>query len=416
MREREHHDEGFTLLEAVVAMVVFGIIASATAAVLVRSVGGASDNRARAAAANVAAQAMDSLRDSASGPDGYTALATRQLSDVTVQGRTYSVFATVTVATGTNQGSPCTAGGISNEIYRKVGVTVTWPNAGSVKPVRSDTIIQNPGVAADPARGAIGVIVSGPSGPQPRVSVSLNNGATALTDESGCAYFGGLAQGNYVATASAVGFVDEDGNSTESQTAGVQPATATVVNLAYAAASRPNLTYATVLADGSADASYLWPGSSKYALQNDSKDRAGTTAVRQTTPALYPFASGYNTWLGGCTSETGGTAFNFATPEGSAPDIVVPAGGLTITNTSNNAVTVNLAHTDATTTSCSTAYTVTVPARSSSKVTLPFGNWSPTVNNGLVGGVLTGQGVIKASTPSSVSLTGSTSVAAVTFS
>jgi prepilin-type N-terminal cleavage/methylation domain-containing protein len=404
-------DEGFTLLEAVVAMIIFGIIASSTAAVLVRAVGGSSDNRARTAAANVAAQAMDTIRANAESADGYTGLATQQLDDVTVQGRTYSVYSSVSVVTGTNSGSPCTSGGLTDELYKRVGVTVTWANAGSVKPVRSDTIIQNPGVAADPDKGALGVLVSGPSGPEARVPVRLDNGASAITDDGGCAYFSGLAPANYTATASALNFVDEDGNLTESQTAGVQKASATVVNLAYAAASTPTITYSTVLANGTTDPSYLWPGSTAYTLKNDSRDRSGTVTTNTTTPSLYPYASGYNSWLGSCTTEAPASIPNFATPEGSSPAVTISVGGLAVRNTQRSTLTVVLQHPDA----CGTSFTTTLAPNETKKLALPFGSWTASSYNGVVNSVLTGRPVNSVASPSPAVLTAASPVAAVTF-
>jgi len=403
MKQREPDDLGFTLLEVVVAMVIFGIVASSTAVVLVRSVGGSSDNRARAAAANIAAQSMDSLRQGAASAQGYTDLVSRQLPPVTLQGRTYSVFSSVSAVTKAGTGSPCTAGGLTDEIYKKVGVTVSWPAAGPVQPVRSDTIIQNPGVAADPTTGALGVVVTGPDGPEARVPVNLSSGRTALTDDSGCAYFSGLATGNYTATASQPGYVDQAGNATAFQTVGVQPANAKVLTLAYAPASTPQTTFATVRTDGTVDSSYAWFGTSGYTLRNDSVDRSGSTATRTATPApgLYPFASGYDVWLGACASEAPSRRVNFPTKPGTSPQVTVPVGGLTITNNGTASVDVVLRHVDAA--ACTTTYTGTVPPRFSYSASLPFGEWSATTSSGAAG------------SPSTITLTDAAPTSVVTF-
>jgi prepilin-type N-terminal cleavage/methylation domain-containing protein len=416
--ERQQKDAGFSLLEAVVAMVIFGIVAASTAAVLVRGVGASSDNRARAAAASVAAQTLDQLRLAAKKNDGYLGLKTQPLDPVTVQGRVYSVFSSVTVATGTNTGSPCTSGGLSNEVYRKIAVTVSWANSGSVQPVRTDTIVQNPGVASDPAKGALGVIVSGPNGPRARVLVSLNNGSTALTDEAGCAYFSGLAApATYVATASATGYVNENGGATAAQQAGVQRATATVVNLAYAPASQPDISFKTTLADGSSDPAYLWPGTAgnplAYTLRNDAKDRSGATTTSLVSPApmLYPYNSGYNVWLGGCATEAPLSVTNFATFEGTTPTVTVPVGGISVQNTTNRTLNVALKHTDA----CTTLIPLQIVPGGVAKIALPYGSWTAVAYSGLVTGVLTGSGITATATPSPVVLTTAAPIAAVRF-
>jgi len=399
---RQDDDAGFTLLEVVVAMVIFGIVASSTAVVLVRAVGGSSDNRARAAAANVAAQTMDALRQNAQTGQGYTDLTTRQLADVVVQGRTYSVSTSVSVVLKAGGGSPCTSGGLSDEVYKKVGVMVTWPAAGSVKPVRSDTIVQNPGVATDLTKGALGVVVAGPGGlPEARVPVTLSSGDAKLTDDSGCAYFSGLAGGTYTATASAPGHVDQSGAATASQSAGVQAASATVVNLPYATATTPRITFATVGADGNADPSYTWFGTSAYTLKNTAADRSGSTATNTVSPTLYPFASGYDVWLGPCAGEAPASRVNFATLPGTSPQVAVPVGGLAISNTSAASVDVVVRHTDST--SCPTSYTGTLPAGVTFRAALPFGQWTVTSAGGAV------------ASPAAVTLTSGAPTAAVSF-
>jgi hypothetical protein len=322
---------------------------------------------------------------------------------VPLQGRTYSVSTSVSTVLKASGGSPCTSGGLSDEIYKKVGVTVTWPAAGSVQPVHSDTLVQNPGVATDLTKGALGVVVAGPAGaPEPRVPVTLSSGVTQVTDDSGCAYFPGLAGGTYTATASAPGHVDQSGAATASQSAGVQAASATVVNLAYATASTPRITFATVGADGTVDPSYVWFGTSAYTLRNGAADRSGTTATSTVSPVLYPFASGYDVWLGGCAGEAPTTRVNFATLPGASPQVTVPVGGLSVSNTSAASVDVVLQHTDAT--ACPTTYTGTLPAGVTFRAALPFGQWTVTSAAGAV------------ASPTAVTLTGSAPTAAVSFS
>jgi prepilin-type N-terminal cleavage/methylation domain-containing protein len=404
MDARKDRDEGFTLLEAVVAMVIFGIVAASTAAVLVRTVGGASDNRARIAAANVAAQTMDAIRQNAQTATGYTALQTATLTDVTVQNRTFQIFQSVAPVTGTNSGSPCTTGGITDQKFKRVSVEVRWANSGSVQPVRSDTIIQNPGVSADATKGALGVLVNGADGgPEPMVPVYLQNGTTALTDAAGCAYFDGLAPGTFTATANAQGYVDDSGNTTSSKTASVQKATATTVYLAYAPAATPTLNFTTVLADGTADASYAWPGNYSYVLKTSSKDRSGTSSSSSVTPSpgLYPFSSGYTSWMGGTTCGVTSQPINFATLEGQSSTVTVPTAGVTVTNSRSKQLVVTLKSTG-----CADI-SVTLPAGGSTKLSVPFGTWSATAPGGLLG-----LGTITA-TPMSVTLTQSAPTATV---
>ncbi|MFD0481110.1 type II secretion system protein J [Kineococcus sp. GCM10028916] len=410
MDEQKDRDEGFSLLETVVAMVIFGIIAASTAAVLVRTVGGASDNRARIAAANVAAAAMDATRDATQNATGYTALATSDLDDQTVQDRVFHVYRSVTPVTGNNAGSACTSGGITNQKYKKVTIQVTWDDRpATIKPVVSDSLIQNPGVSSDPTKGAIGVIVTGPAGnAEAQVPVQLSTGQTVLTDASGCAYFDGLAPAQYGITASSTGFVSLAGQATATSSAGVQQATATTVQLSYARAATVGLSYATVLADGTVDTSYQWPGSWAYTLTSGSSSRSGTATTSSVTPipGLYPFTAGYTSYLG--TAACGNAPvnpFNFASLEGDASTVTIPTGGLTIRNTTSSAVTVTLAN--ASNSTCPAPAPVSVPAGGQAKIAVPFGNWKAT-RPGLLG-------LSIASSPSSVTLTQAAPTATLGF-
>ena len=61
-RSRDRRDQGFTLMETVVAIAVFAVIASAALAMLIHALGTQGDDRQRVPAASLAAQEIERVR------------------------------------------------------------------------------------------------------------------------------------------------------------------------------------------------------------------------------------------------------------------------------------------------------------------------------------------------------------------
>jgi len=203
-------DRGFSLIEVVVAMVIFGIMVTAALGILVNTLSVTKDNAHRVAAANLATKQIESARSQLAIdiPDGATS------RTETVAGTDYTITQDASYAVSGSEESLCQNGG-GQLAYKLVTVTVQWPDMGSVKPVRSDTI-KAVGIGAeglDEALGALAIGVIGATGdPVAGVVVSLAPGnLTRTTGANGCAVFVNLpvdAGGTeYKASVNQIGFV-----------------------------------------------------------------------------------------------------------------------------------------------------------------------------------------------------------------
>jgi len=148
-------DDGFTLIEVVLAMVILGIVSTAILALVLSAQAQSVVNRNRVAAANLAARELDLVRDqftaSSSGPTDIVAAGkvtnphplTGGItgSPLVVDGTQYTVVRNVhwdTVGTGK---SSCEGGTKVQYPTMTVTVTVTWPHMGVVKPVVSSAML-----------------------------------------------------------------------------------------------------------------------------------------------------------------------------------------------------------------------------------------------------------------------------------
>ena len=197
-------DRGFTLVEVVVAMSMFAVAASVTLGLLVRATGVAGDNIRRTAAANLAMSQIEAVRTTSatSIPDGQTT------TTKTVGNTTYTIKQLANYVASNSSTSVCTGSG-STLAYKLVTVTVTWPNMGSIKAVRADTL-KAVGVGTDgldSSLGTLAILVAGTSGAaQTGVTVTLSSGASKTTGDDGCVVFTGLSPATYSVSASMTGY------------------------------------------------------------------------------------------------------------------------------------------------------------------------------------------------------------------
>jgi prepilin-type N-terminal cleavage/methylation domain-containing protein len=208
-------EAGLTLLEVIIAMMIFAMVAAGVAFVVTSSLSTTRDAKARVVAANLAAKDIDYARS----VDDVTAVV-GQTTTTTLQGVTY----TVTRTTGwiSSDGADTTCGSPNGVLlYKHVNERVTWSNARSSKSqVQADTLIAPNGRLTDPAMGTILVKVLSASGVGvPGVTVtavpsaSSPGGAAALTttpdvtDSDGCTYILKVAPGNYDVSVSKTGYL-----------------------------------------------------------------------------------------------------------------------------------------------------------------------------------------------------------------
>ena len=199
-------DSGFTLIEVVVAMVVFTVLAAVTLGLLVNTTNVASGNIHRTAATNLVNSQLELTRSLTAQtiPDGRT------VSTQVVGGITYTITQNASYV-GSNAAASVCSGTGDSLAYKLVTVLVTWPTMGNIKPVRGDTL-RAVGVGSDgldSTKGTLAVSIVGSTGqPTPGVVVSLNPGSiNETTGDDGCVVFTGLVPATYTASASSIGYV-----------------------------------------------------------------------------------------------------------------------------------------------------------------------------------------------------------------
>ncbi len=315
----EAGDDGFTLLEVVVSLVVFAILASAAMAMLLTAIKVGSQNRSRVVAAQLAAEQIEVVRGMRTQD---IVIGTTTLPDVTTSGNTYHLVQQATYANSSGTGTACSSATGAQLGYTEVSVTVTWNNMGGVAPVRSDTLKALSIGGADPTKGQLVVsVVNGQNSPVSGQVVSLSpSGGTQTTGSDGCAIFTGLAPGsNYSASLNTSGYVDTLGvqNSTQgSQT--VNGGALTKVQFSYDQAAALAITWVAP-AGGLTPAVFssltpvtlvntAYPNGYKGFLDCTDPNKvtgycatgAGTSASPRSIPGLFPSSSGYSIYAGTC--------------------------------------------------------------------------------------------------------------------
>lgn len=187
-------DEGISLIEVIVALTVFAVIAAATSVALLRIHGGLKDNERRVQATNVAQTQIEAARaqSAAKIPNGVV-----QFSR-TVGNVVYQVHQQTEYVASVDVKDQCSAQ-TSNMAYKSVQVRVTWDNMGSVKPVYADTAIAlkpgefqssvNTGGMVIRVRGIDGKAISGA---KVEAAAAGQPAFVKFTGSSGCTVFTSL--------------------------------------------------------------------------------------------------------------------------------------------------------------------------------------------------------------------------------
>jgi hypothetical protein len=202
----QRSDAGLSIIEVVIALMVFSLMTVGGVVAVATSLTMTSDARGREVAANMAAQEIDRVRSQS---DIFAVL--DDSSTTTLNGTAYTVRRSASWVSTTGVDSLCGAAG-GALLYKRINVTVTWDGMkGSTLPVRADTVLAPGSKINDPAFGTILVSVSSitGSGGTAGVSVSITpsavSGNTALplaaqpdrTDQQGCSYALKVAPGTY---------------------------------------------------------------------------------------------------------------------------------------------------------------------------------------------------------------------------
>lgn len=178
-------DAGFTLVEVIVAITVFGIIIAGALVGIASVMRITSDNSARAQAVNLAAGAIDTARIQAQ--TNITGMA-GSTETPQVDGRTYTVRRTLdwqyTDGT-TNRCSASAAGTTAQLLFLNVHIKVTWPGMGSAAPVTQETVFSPSTKINDPTLGTILVQVQSITGSGGTAGVPVSVVPTPLADVPG---------------------------------------------------------------------------------------------------------------------------------------------------------------------------------------------------------------------------------------
>ncbi|SDQ09531.1 prepilin-type N-terminal cleavage/methylation domain-containing protein [Curtobacterium sp. UNCCL20] len=217
LRAARESEAGFSIIEVMVAMTVFAMIAAGVAAGIVATMYLTQDNRSREAALNLANQALDAARST---KDVFT------LDDDTSSQKVGNQAYTITQTTNwiNSDGSDNSCGAGSGVLaYKRVSISVSWTSGTSPqqKNVVLDSLIAPPSAVSSASASTIVVGVrTANGGPNTGVAVTItpiSGGATSLsnppatTDANGCSYAVGVTPGTYRVAIGKSGNIDPDG-------------------------------------------------------------------------------------------------------------------------------------------------------------------------------------------------------------
>lgn len=305
------NDAGLSLIEVLVALLVFGILSTGIVAGMVTIVRMTDDNKARVAASGLAAQDI-ALARAIGDPFGLAGASgtSTSTSTATVGSRTYTVTRAVNLVSSSGADATCSS---SDVFYARVNVRVTWPGKlTSTQPVQDDTIVASQGRINDSSTGSITISVIGADGlPEQGIAVAVTptQGGLALTsqpaatDASGCTRAINVTPGTYAVTLTKAGFKDEQQQPTPTKTIIVTAGANQAVSFQYDATATYRTNYVpwpgdysttTPLLPNNLDATFLNSTSGPY-----------TTSASEAVVALHPFASGYTAIAGTPVDSTG---------------------------------------------------------------------------------------------------------------
>lgn len=400
-------DRGLTLIEVVIALMVFSVVAVGVAYSLTSILTITKDGRSRAVAANLAAQEIDSSR---SVENIFNVLDKVDVPYV-IDGTTYYLTRRTGWVTSTNTDAQCGAAGTTSGgslEFKRVNVTVTWEGMrpGTTK-VRSDTLLSPNSRINDPALGTILVSVltaagTGSAGITVTAKPTVMTGNTAQpitdaplpTDAQGCSYVLKVVPGTYDVKISKTGYADVDQNlSSVTKTVVVAPGLSASAGFQFDLAGQFTANYAanyvgTKLIPTNIDLTYTNTYGDYRTVGNPAK--------------LHPFTSGYQAIAGylqapqdgslGClspdpaswnTPDVDGAIGQRSAPVTAAPGesvtVDVPMGIVTVTGAGGKYLTAVSQPAAAGTgdPGCekTMTYTFNQLSGSSSTIALPFGSW-----------------------------------------
>jgi type II secretory pathway pseudopilin PulG len=412
-RVSQRRQDGYSIVELLVAVTVFALVFAAVSIGIGRALELNRGNRNRSAAAYLAARQLEEVRARSfssvalgSTTCAYTTSSCNLPSPYTV---TQNVVWASPGSTSTSCDVPATSG--AGLAYKRVTVTVTWPDMGGVAPVTSQTLLTPPAGSYDPNDGHILVQAFDRDAlPLAGQTVSLTGpeSASQTTTADGCAFFAYLDPGTYTASLSTTGYVDRQGGQPATQSVGVTASQITRVQFDYDRAA--TLSVGLVAPSGAVIPTGTYGismtvanGNLTVGYKSYRQSATGSGTTRTITP-LFPYASGYQVWTGDCADAdpaayTGGSrgavlpSNQGATTSGSAAlDAVdVTVRRTSVTGTVVGGATVSAVH--AAGTGCTAGETLTTTTTTTTsgqlRLALPYGTWTIRAVSGTQSGTAT---------------------------
>jgi Tfp pilus assembly protein PilV len=327
LRERCASEGGWALIETMVSAVLLIAITIAVASSLETASRASAENKGRSVAATMAEQDQERMRAMS-----VTALSNYHpapQSVTTPDGAVYSVASRADwIRDSTDAPESCTNANTQPD-YLRITSTVTSRVVGTdTQPVVQRSVVAPPVGSFGPNQGTFSAkVINGASAPVPSFPVTAASSANSYSDVTnslGCAVFAYIPSGKtYTATASVSGYVDPDGNPTETAAAVVNAGKVTNVQLSYDRAG----SIAATLTGPAPSSSGIMIAQSKWTSTTPRFFPAPAGQTSTTVTGLYPFsASNYSVYAGSCAaadpSQNGGTA---------PTAIVTPAGTSAVT-------------------------------------------------------------------------------------
>lgn len=345
---------GLSLIEVMVAMLIFAIISIGVIGSLTAMLRQVSDSRSREVATNLAAQEIDLARSTTNlfALHDYASPVV-----VSVDGQNFYVSRDTEWVSDPTSMAACGAGTGALQ-YKRVNIKVGWAGMLSSQPVRADTLIAPKTRVSESTKATIIVKVTtqfaaGVDGVAITTNPAISPPPTA-TDIDGCSYLLKVPPGSYTITVSKSGYIDAQQAGTPSQTVAVTAGTSIAAAFQMEPAQPLTATYGT--------SGTKIPTNMNTSLRHASDpviDSVATNNSLTRSFSLFPWAEGFTVLAGkfvagneataGCLSpnpaewpagtNSGGVAIQSPTPRAWVPaaGVTVPVnmGIVTVTGTSN---------------------------------------------------------------------------------
>jgi len=225
LRSDEMGERGLSLIEVMVAMVLFALLSTGLIYTMIQIMSVTKDVRTRQVASNLAAEEIDRARDVLKVEELVSWTTDSGLDDpndpqqragaITINGDTFHVKRNVQWVSDANSPLQCGASAANGTLrYKRVNVEVTWDGMrGSATPVRSDSVVNPRTRMNEENKGTMLVTVVDSFGagvPNATVTLTPSAGAAARqTDAEGCAYFINVPPASYKIVVSKPGFIGD---------------------------------------------------------------------------------------------------------------------------------------------------------------------------------------------------------------